>query len=127
MKTILRELFNVVKGVISKDETAASEQSKDGSLGLQFSMMLHVNLMRNGERIHPRRDVQAMACPYRHTVLQDTAAALGPNGVGNMTVKVLCPEGLVSVEDDATWQRVKTLSAETPWMDGAMKVIVELT
>lgn len=127
---ILRETFTAVKSVISKSDDpsgASTARSRDPSSIFHYSVMIHINLIRNGERIRPRRELQAMTYPYRHTLIQDAAAELGPNDVGNMTVKALCPDGFVTVEDDATWQHCKKLAAETDWMDGEMKVVVEIT
>ena len=126
MLSILRELFGIVKGVISKDDSS-DLKVKEQNGRPTYGVMIQMYVIRDGERIRPRRDILAMALPYRHTIIQDAAAELGPNDVGAMTVKALCPEGLVVVDDDATWQRITKLAAETEWMDSEMKLIVELT
>jgi hypothetical protein len=145
MKPLLKEVFDIMQNVISvgaaRDGTSSVDapamaraiaaapkddaQSDDRGQGL--SVILQVSLLQDGARIMPRRDIQAHNTPYLHSLVQDVVTWVGPVSLGSAKVKVLSPEGLVTVEDDASWQRMLRLARVTEWMDKEMKVVVEFT
>ena len=109
----------------TEDAGRAGSGGKDSTTHVE--LILKVSVLRNGQRAFPRRDIQAHSVPYLHSIVQEALGPLGPNSLGAPPkVKVLSPEGLVAVEDDATWHHVVKMASNTVWMDHEMRMILEL-
>jgi hypothetical protein len=108
---------------------------------------LRINVLQHGKRILPRFDLQACQCPNVDTIkdsvlrryhgqipglplvqgsdsidqqIRDSAAA------SSWKVKALVPDGLITIQTEKDWA-FALLSADTvDWMDGDLKILVEL-
>jgi hypothetical protein len=88
-------------------------------------LFLRVNLLQNGQRIAPRRDVAAAECPYKHTIIQKISECLGPVVTNSVKVSVHLPQGLRVIENDATWADALKVAQEIEWLDGELSVLIE--
>lgn len=102
---------------------------------------LRVNVLQQGKRLVPRFDIPAGQCPNIDTAKQMILRrypALSEIGDGNSTsqqardsaatwkFKAWLPDGLVPVQNEKDWT-IALLSADTvDWMDGEVKVLVEI-
>ena len=89
-------------------------------------LILRLNLLKEGRRIAPRRDVPADLCPYIHTVMQKAAERPGPAVSDNPKVLVHLPDGLKRIEDDRSWRESIELARSIDWFDGELSVIVDI-
>ncbi|OXV08737.1 hypothetical protein Egran_03500 [Elaphomyces granulatus] len=106
------------------------------------SITLRINVIQNGKRILPRIDVPADKCPDLDSVKQlithrfagQLPEALSPGfddstGTWNSSrwrFKVWLSEGLVHVQNDGEWTIAQLSTSAVEWMDGDLRVILDL-
>ncbi|KAK1140970.1 hypothetical protein N8T08_009716 [Aspergillus melleus] len=115
-----------------------------GTTGPQAPLSIRVNILQEGKRVLPRLDLPAGQTPDLETLKQlitrrfpgqlpgiPSESALDPN-VGNWNTsvhwkfKVFLPEGLTPVHNDGEWTIALLSAGNVDWMDGDLKVLVEL-
>ncbi|MCJ1386951.1 hypothetical protein MMC17_010080 [Xylographa soralifera] len=89
-------------------------------------LVLHLHFLRSGKRILPRLDL--FADQYQDLSLFLQRAAEHHSGVVPETLKVmvLIPEGLKEINEDADWKTAIEISRSLDWMEGEVKVLVEV-
>lgn len=113
----------------------------------QGQTSLRVNILQNGKRILPRFDLPAGQCPNIDTVKQailrrysgqipGLPAFQGTNPathearesaiVDGWKVKVWLPDGLLPVQNQKDWTIAVLSSDAVDWMDGELRVLVEV-
>ena len=115
-----------------------------GTTGPQAPLSIRVNILQEGKRVLPRLDLPAGQTPDLETLKQlitrrfpgqlpgiPSESALDPNaGNWNTSVhwkfKVFLPEGLTPVHNDGEWTIALLSAGNVDWMDGDLKVLVEL-
>lgn len=106
------------------------------------SITLHFNIVQNGKRILPRFDIPAEQCPDLQTARQLVARrfagqlpdilansydeATGAWDPSTWRFKVWLPEGLVLVQDDGEWTIAQLSTSSIDWMDGDLRVVLEV-
>ncbi|MCJ1397069.1 hypothetical protein MMC11_000261 [Xylographa trunciseda] len=90
------------------------------------ALMLHVHFLKNGKRTLPRLDLFADQYQDLSLVLQRAAEQHGSVVSENLKVMVLIPEGLKEIKEDADWKTAIEISRSLDWMEGEMKVLVEV-
>ena len=90
------------------------------------ALVLHLYFLRNGKRFLPRLDLPADQYRDLSLILQRVAGH--HSGVASETLKVmvLVPEGLKEIKEDADWKAAIEVSRSLDWMDGEVKVLVEV-
>ncbi|RMZ47642.1 hypothetical protein AFCA_001587 [Aspergillus flavus] len=108
----------------------------------QAPISLRINIMQNGKRVLPRVDLPAGHCPDLETLKQllcrrfagqlpglpsdpslDPAAWMSSVG---WRFRVWLPEGLTPVQNDGEWTIALLSAGNVDWMDGDLRVLVEL-
>ncbi|KAF9894304.1 hypothetical protein FE257_007807 [Aspergillus nanangensis] len=109
----------------------------------QGTITLRVNIMQNGKRILPRFDLPAAQCSDLETMKQhllrrfdgqlpgfppsDSALDQGSWGAfPGWKFKVWLPDGLTPVQNDGEWTIALLSAGNVDWMDGDLRVLVEL-
>ncbi|PYH94785.1 hypothetical protein BO71DRAFT_378871 [Aspergillus ellipticus CBS 707.79] len=101
---------------------------------------LRVNILQDGKRVQPRFDVAGSQCPdiesLKQLILRRFAGQLpgvpsdaGMDGWGsqvNWKFKVWLPDGLTHVQNDGEWTLAVLAAGNVDWMDGDLRVLVEL-
>lgn len=106
------------------------------------SIMLCFNVVQDGKRILPRLDIPAEQCPDLHTARQLVSRRFAgqlpdilatsydeSSGVWDPSAwkfKVWLPDGLVHVQDDGEWTIAQISASSTDWMDGDLRVVLEV-
>ncbi|MCJ1392838.1 hypothetical protein MMC18_005710 [Xylographa bjoerkii] len=90
------------------------------------ALMLHLHFLKNGKRILPRLDLLANQYEDLSSVVQRAAEQHGSVAPETLKVMVLLPEGLKEIKDDAEWKTAIELSRSLDWMEGEVKVLVEV-
>ncbi|KAL4765155.1 uncharacterized protein BDW70DRAFT_83175 [Aspergillus foveolatus] len=120
----------------------SSDLSNPNPPPTQSPLRLRINILQNGKRILPSYDLPASQCPDVTTVRQLVARKFAgelpgvpsdlnsdPNA-GNASIswkfKVWLPEGLVLVENDGDWTLALLAAEKVDWLDGELKVLVEI-
>ena len=88
--------------------------------------VLHLHFLRNGKRILPRLDLFADQYRDFSLVLQRAAGHHNDIVFGTLKVMVLVPEGLKEIKEDADWKTAIDTLGSLDWMDGELKVLVEV-
>ncbi|KAE8392263.1 hypothetical protein BDV23DRAFT_56551 [Aspergillus alliaceus] len=108
----------------------------------QAPISLRINIMQSGKRVLPRVDLPASHCPDLETMKQilcrrfagqlpglsadpslDPAAYMSSI---DWRFKVWLPDGLTPVQNDGEWTIALLSSGNIDWMDGVLRVLVEL-
>ena len=109
------------------DEEELSARSLDDATYCNDSIKLQFNILRDGHRVRQRYDALAEECPDRHEIyaqlLQDGGII---TSLEDVRVSVLLPQGLVAVDSDSDWLQALSAVRRTAWMDGEVKVLIEL-
>lgn len=102
---------------------------------------LRINIVQQGKRILPRLDLPAGQCPdvetVKHTILRRYPNLNGSSSVdlnsqqaretlASWKVKAWLPQGIVLVQADKEWTIALLTAETTEWMDGDLKVLVEI-
>ncbi|RHZ61141.1 uncharacterized protein CDV56_106645 [Aspergillus thermomutatus] len=108
------------------------------------SVSLRINIMQQGKRSLPRLDIPAVQCPDLETLKQlisrrfagqlpglpsDSAMEATGGSWGSSLgwkFKAWLPDGLVAVQNDGDWTMAILSAGNVDWMDGDLKVLVEL-
>lgn len=107
----------------------------------QHQTYLRINILQQGKRLLPKFDIPATQCPNADTVRQfvlrrypglsglsdnDPNTQQARDAAAAWKLKVWLPDGLVTVQSEKDWA-IALLSADTvDWMDGEVKVLVEV-
>lgn len=113
----------------------------EGQFPLPDSITLQINILRNQKRIFGLFNIIAPTCPtfteLKRTIAEHHAETLGStsgsssilnfdgDGCG-IVMKAWLPHGLVTVETEEEWVMTFWSAARVDWMDGVMKVLVEV-
>lgn len=122
--------------------TTSTEPS--GATGPHSPLSLRINILQGGKRILPRFDLPAGQTRDLETLKQfiirrfpgqlpglPSESALDPTaGNWNSSVqwkfKVWLPDGLTPVQNDGEWTIALLSAGNVDWMDGDLRVLVEL-
>ena len=94
-------------------------------------MTLQINVLRNGQRLLPRFDFAVDACPN----LKALRTAIGEHYGGNLLLELedantvfraWLPNGLSTLKIDTEWAIAFWSTKDVEWMDGELKLLVEL-
>jgi hypothetical protein len=88
----------------------------------------HVNILHNGVRIRPKLILIPASCPGFSSLVQHIHGVLSDNGGTELaSVQVLGPDGLKDVGDnEEMWQDAVKSVVNCVWMDGQVRVLVEV-
>jgi len=86
---------------------------------------LRISVIQNGKRIFPCINVLADKCPGLDSLKQLLPQVLAPS-FSNSPFKVWLPEGLVPVQNDGEWTIAQLSAGAVEWMDGELRVILDL-
>ncbi len=88
----------------------------------------HINIVQYGRRIQPQVMLTPTSCPGFASLVQHIQNLIegGTAGYGLNNIKVLGPTGMIGVKDESTWRGAIASIRETEWMDGEMKVVVQV-
>ena len=151
-QSTLQEIFAVVRDMSANDEpnqqpVVSTNMSRDhddlgGSSQHDFafaasessslqesrtrSLALHVSVLTEGKRLLPRFDISAADCSSLNSVLQKVVEQYHDATLVLSKVKVLLPDGLVEVREDSEWVAALGTAGSLDWMDGELKVLIEL-
>lgn len=86
----------------------------------------HVNLVENGNRFKPKLTLTPTSCPGFSSLIQHVQSLLEGEKKKMKGIKVLGPYGQVTIGDEDAWREVTTIVMEEEWMDGDVKIIVQV-
>jgi hypothetical protein len=116
------------------DQNGASTPGRINPIG---SVVLHVNLMSSetgiSRRLIPRFSLSPETAPNLNSLrlrTREHAASMGVNVTAKMakdsSVKVWMADGVLKVENDGEWMVALLTVGTVEWMDGEVKVLIEL-
>ena len=108
------------------DEEVLSARSLVGATCFNESLKLQFNILRDGHRVGQRHDAVAEECPDRHEIYAQILQRGDVASLEGIRVRVLLPQGLVAVDSDNDWLQALSVVQRTAWMDGEVKVLIEL-
>ena len=103
---------------------------KPTELILEGPITLHVNLIREGKRLHGRLDIAAtvsmeFSAILEHVDVRAAARKIEANLEGGK-IMVMLPEGLVPVAEDDQWRVALGIVRSNDWMDSELTILIEL-
>lgn len=107
-------------------DLSASREPFPASPSSEAHIQYHVNVLHNGIRMRPRLSLSQSSCLGFSSLVQHVRAALNDNGADLVRVQILCPDGLRDVGDEETWLDITRCVADKEWMDGEVRVLVEV-
>ncbi|TAQ84139.1 hypothetical protein B7494_g7533 [Chlorociboria aeruginascens] len=89
-------------------------------------ILYHVNIFQGGRRVKPRITLMTLSCPGFASLLQHIHNIIGDEGQRPSSIKILGVNGLVAVDSEDGWKAAIVEVEENEWMDGEVRVIVEM-
>ncbi|PYH72304.1 uncharacterized protein BO88DRAFT_423131 [Aspergillus vadensis CBS 113365] len=103
------------------------------------NVSLRINILQDGKRAHPRFDIPGSQCTDLETLKQLISRKFAGQLPGlssetnmdwvsqlNWKFKVWLPDGLAPVQNDNEWAMALVSASNVDWMDGDLRVLVEL-
>lgn len=102
---------------------------------------LRINIIQHGKRILPRLDLPAGQCPdvdtVKQTIIRRYPSLNGSDNIehtpqqareaaASWKIKAWLPQGVITVQADKEWTIALLTADTTEWMDGDLKVLVEI-
>lgn len=88
------------------------------------ALQLHINILKDHQRVLPRFDIPAEHCPDMQTLYSRSIEQGYSSGPNPMRISVLLPGGLTPVQSDGEWMVALMSARAVDWLDGELKVIV---
>ncbi|RDL40539.1 uncharacterized protein BP5553_00518 [Venustampulla echinocandica] len=118
----------------STDATQAQASSQNSvepeglpsSTDKEASITYQINILKDNRRIKPKVTLTPATCPGFPSFVQHIYNLLDDGKLIPNTIKALGPDGQVDVEDEESWVELVDLVKGQEWMDGQVKIIVEL-
>jgi len=107
----------------SKTPTPSSISSPETKV--EGGLTYYVNILQDGRRIKPRITLNDSTCPAFPNLMQHIHGAMG-DGLEIVSIKMLGATGLIGVGTPEAWANVVTGIKENEWMDGELKILVEV-
>jgi hypothetical protein len=109
-------------------DVSASQEPFPTSPLSETHINYHVNILHNGIRIRPKLVLSPSSCPGFSSLVQHVRGVLSDDGGTEPTsVQVLGSDGLRDVGDDEEmWQDAVKSVLDCVWMDGQVRVLVEV-
>ncbi|KAI4125517.1 MAG: hypothetical protein LQ347_005358 [Umbilicaria vellea] len=101
--------------------SASYDPSSNGN-----ALQLHINLLKDHQRVLPRVDIPAEQCSDMQMLygkLLEQGHAAGPDP---WRISVLLPGGLTPIQNDGEWMVALMSARAVDWLDGELKVVVEI-
>ena len=93
---------------------------------LTNSLQLHINILKNDQRVSPRFDVPAEQCPDMQTLYSKFVEHGNTTSFDPWRISILLPDGLTSVQSDSEWMVALLRARAIDWLDGELKVVVQI-
>jgi hypothetical protein len=106
--------------------TSEQETYRASSLIPEASIAYHLNILHNGVRIRPKTTLSPTNCPGLSSLIQHIRIALSDDSLSISRIDVLDVNGLREIGNEDGWSEATRAVAETEWMDGEVKVVVEV-
>lgn len=106
--------------------SSEQEAYRAPSLIPEISISYHLNILQNGIRIRPKTTLSPTNCPGLSSLIQHIRSALSDDSMSINRIDVLDMNGLREIGDEDGWAEATRAVAETEWMDGEVKVVVEV-
>jgi hypothetical protein len=85
-----------------------------------------VNIMREHRRIKPPVTLTPASCSGFFNLVHQVYNIIDDHSLDTSIIKVLGPAGLVVVGDEPGWTEAIKAVTDTEWMDGEVKVVVDV-
>lgn len=148
----IRELFNLIKTAFSDfqppaqspinrmspdailqvpDAQSHAPPTTEGQFPLSTSFTLQINILRNQKRILPCLDINVQT----YLTLSELKKSISDHYADNLpaeegrsldVVKAFVPDGLMTIRTEEEWEMTFWSATRVDWMDGMLKVLVEL-
>lgn len=86
----------------------------------------HLNIMHGGTRIREKLILSPSSCPALSSLIQHVHGALGDSSARPARIQFWGVTGLEDVEDEEAWEKAVRSVRDTEWMDGEVRVLVEV-
>jgi len=87
----------------------------------------HVNVLSNGTRLRPKLTLTPGSCPGFPSLVQHIHNVMSDDDQHHLSnIQVLGVNGLVNIDGDEAWIAAVKSVQENDWMDGDVKVVVEV-
>jgi hypothetical protein len=109
-------------------DVPASQEPFPASPLSETHISYHINILHNGARIRPKLILSPSSCPGFSSLVQHVRGVLSDSGgIEPTSVQVLGPDGLRDVgDDDEMWQDAVKNVLDCVWMDGQVRVLVQV-
>lgn len=102
------------------------ETYRPSSFMPESSIVYHLNILHDGVRIRPKTTLSSINCPGFSSLIQHIRSALSDDSMSIIRIDVLDVNGLREVGNEDGWAEATRAVAEIEWMDGEVKVVVEV-
>lgn len=94
----------------------------------EVTLRYNVNIIQEGKRVLPKLELNATSCPGFLDLVQHILNLFSDHGQQYQTngIRVLGANGLVKIEDDESWMAAVKEVEENEWMEGDVKIVVDL-
>lgn len=86
----------------------------------------YINILHNNIRMRPKLILSPSSCPGFSSLVQHVRGALNDENADPVRVQILSPDGLRDVGDEEAWLDAVKSVVGNEWMDGEVKVLVEV-
>lgn len=86
----------------------------------------HVNILQQGARIKPRLTLNNRNCPGFPSLIQYIHNIYSDEGIRPVKINILGPDGQINVTSDETFDEAVRTVLENDWMDGEVKILVDV-
>jgi len=107
-------------------DISASQEPFPTSPASENHIKYHVNILHNSLRIQPKLLLSPSSCPGFSSLVQHVRGALSDDSANFICVQVLAPDGLRDAGNDEAWLNAVKSVADCEWMDGEVRVLVEV-
>ena len=119
-----------ISSALSSPSTRSLDIVEPKGLVLERSITLHVNLMREGKRLHERLNIAATISTDIDAILEHVDVCAAARKVGAKLeagkIMVMLPEGLVPVTEGDQWRAALVKARSNDWMDSELTILIEL-
>jgi len=107
------------------DTTLNGDQTFTGATDITV-LQYQINILTNGRRVRPKLTLTPSTCPGFPSLVQHIQSELGDDTMQLNEIQLLGPQGLIVVDHNDAWAEAVNGIKDTEWMDGDVKVIVEV-
>ncbi|MCJ1336261.1 hypothetical protein MMC09_001537 [Bachmanniomyces sp. S44760] len=125
---IIRTMVNTNSNATRSPDTIIQQYSVETmeTALAENPLLLHINIMKDGRRFMPRIDTSTDRCSTLQDLREKLYLHIDVIGHNPFEIQVLLPVGLLTVGTETNWNAAVNFARRTEWLDGTIKVVVDL-